>query len=121
MPPLGEVGAAVAPTVAVEVTTLRIAAAVAALAGLFVVAQAVGRQLAATATEDDVRSALGLTAVEQATGKWLVLAPAVLAGAAAVPIVAWTLSGVFPVGWLGAPRRNRASASTPRSSSPPPR
>ena len=98
LPPLGDVGAAVAPTVAVEVTTLRIAAAVAAVAGLFVVAQAVGRQLAATATEDDVRSALGLTAVEQAAGKWLTLAPAVIAGAAAVPIVAWTLSGVFPRG-----------------------
>ncbi len=98
LPPLGEVGAAVAPTVAVEVTTLRIAAAVAALAGLFVVAQAVGRQLAATATEDDVRSALGLTVVEQAAGKWLTLAPAALAGAAAVPIVAWTISGVFPRG-----------------------
>ena len=98
LPPRGEVGAAVAPTVAVQVTTLRIAAAVAAVAGLFVVAQAVGRQLAVTATEDDVRSALGLTVVEQAAGKWLALAPAAFAGAAAVPIVAWTVSGAFPRG-----------------------
>ena len=56
LPPLGYAGAAVAPTVAVEVTTLWIATAVAVTAGLFVVAQAVGRQLAAGAAEDRTRA-----------------------------------------------------------------
>ena len=55
LPPLGYAGAAVAPTVAVEVTTLWIAMAVAVTAGVFVVAQAVGRQLAAGAAEDRTR------------------------------------------------------------------
>jgi ABC-type lipoprotein release transport system permease subunit len=98
IPALGEVGAVVAPSVAVEVTTLRLAAAVAAAAGLFVVAQAVGRQIAAAAAEDNVRAALGITAAGRAAGKWLTLAPAALAGAAAVPIVAWAVSGAFPRG-----------------------
>ena len=98
VPPLGEVGDVVVPSVAVEVTALRIATAVAAVAGLFVVAQALGRQLAAAAAEDGVRSALGITSAEQAAGKWLTFAPAALAGAAAVPIVAWAVSGAFPRG-----------------------
>jgi ABC-type lipoprotein release transport system permease subunit len=98
VPPLGEVGDVVVPSVAVEVTALRIATAVAAVAGLFVVAQALGRQLAGTAAEDGVRSALGITSAEQAAGKWLTFAPAALAGAAAVPIVAWAVSGAFPRG-----------------------
>ena len=67
LPPLGYAGASVAPTVAVEVTTLWIATAVALTAGLFVVAQAVGRQLAAGATEEHTR-ALGITTAGQATG-----------------------------------------------------
>ena len=98
VPPLGEVGDVVVPSVAVEVTALRIATAVAAVAGLFVVAQALGRQLATAAAEDGVRSALGITSAEQAAGKWLTFAPAALAGAAAVPIVAWAVSGAFPRG-----------------------
>jgi ABC-type lipoprotein release transport system permease subunit len=98
VPPLGEVGDVVVPSVAVEVTTLRIATAVAAVAGLFVVAQALGRQLGAAAAEDGVRSALGITSAEQAAGKWLTFAPAALAGAAAVPIMAWAVSGAFPRG-----------------------
>jgi ABC-type lipoprotein release transport system permease subunit len=98
LPPLGYAGASVAPTVAVEVTTLWIATAVAMTAGLFVVAQAVGRQLAAGAAEDRTRAALGVTTAGQAAGKWLTLLPVALIGAAGVPIVAWSLSGLFPNG-----------------------
>ena len=98
LPPLGYAGAAVAPTVAVEVTTLWIAMAVAVTAGVFVVAQAVGRQLAAGAAEDRTRTALGITTTGQATGKWLTLAPVAVIGAAGVPAVAWSLSGLFPTG-----------------------
>ena len=98
LPPLGYAGAAVAPTVAVEVTTLWIATAVAMTAGFFVVAQAVGRQLAAGAAEDTTHAALGITTAGQAAGKWLTLAPVALIGAAGVPIVAWSLSGLFPNG-----------------------
>jgi ABC-type lipoprotein release transport system permease subunit len=97
-PPLGEAAPAVIPTVGVEVITLRIAAIVAAVAGLFVVAQAAGRQLAATAGEDRVRFAIGMTTSQQVLGKLLALAPGIIVGAAAVPIVAWALSGVFPRG-----------------------
>jgi ABC-type lipoprotein release transport system permease subunit len=97
-PALGEAAPAVIPTVRVEVITLRIAAGVAAVAGLFVVAQAAGRQLAATADEDRVRFAVGMTTSQQVAGKLLTLAPGVLAGSAAVPIVAWALSGMFPRG-----------------------
>jgi ABC-type lipoprotein release transport system permease subunit len=97
-PPLGEAAPAVIPTVRVEVTTLGIAAIVAAAAGLFVVAQAVGRQLGSTVGEDRVRAALGMTSRQQAIGKWLAVAPAVVVGAAAVPIVAWALSGMLPRG-----------------------
>ncbi len=98
LPPLGYAGAAVAPTVAVEVTTLWIAMAIAVTAGVFVVAQAVGRQLAAGAAEDRTRTALGITTTGQATGKWLALAPVAVIGAAGVPAVAWSLSGLFPTG-----------------------
>jgi ABC-type lipoprotein release transport system permease subunit len=97
-PALGEAAPAVIPTVRVEVTTLRIAAVVAAIAGLFVVAQALGRHLATSTIDDPVRSALGMTNRQQLVGKWLGIAPALLAGAIGVPCVAWLLSGTLPRG-----------------------
>ena len=45
-----------------------------------------------------MRAALGITTAGQAAGKWLTLAPVALIGAAVVPIVAWSLSGLFPTG-----------------------
>jgi hypothetical protein len=86
------------PTIGVEVTTLQLAALVAALAGALVLATVLTRQAAAISPRPAVGGALGLTRSQRAVGTWLVLTPALVAGAAAVPIVAWVMSAFFPRG-----------------------
>ena len=88
----------VRPSIGVEVTTLRIAALVAALAGALVVATAFGRQASSTTPDPGIGAALGLTRSQRRHGTWLVLLPPVVAGAIAVPVVAWGLSAIFPRG-----------------------
>jgi ABC-type lipoprotein release transport system permease subunit len=89
---------AVAPTVSVEVTTLRIAALVAALAALVVVAQAAGRTVSAIGEQHHVRAALGMTRRARTAGTALAVLPGVVLGALGVPLVAGAASGLFPRG-----------------------
>ena len=98
LPPLGDVGAAVAPTVAVEVTTLRIAAAVAATRravrrrpGRWPPARRRRRRRPTCGRRSASRRRAG-------GGKVADAGAGAVIGAAAVPIVAWTLSGLFPRG-----------------------
>ncbi len=95
-PALGEAAPAIIPTVRVEVTTLRIAAAVAA--GCRIVRRRPG---ARASCGDCGQRGLGARCArhdrpEQLVGKWLGVAPAVLVGAVGVPVVAWLLSGTVP-------------------------
>ena len=101
---------AVAPSISVEVTTLEIAAVIAALAGLVVVAQATGRQVVAIGEQQQVRAALGMTRDARIVGSWLAVAPAMVVGALAAPALAWAVSGLFP---RGVARRGRATARSP--------
>jgi ABC-type lipoprotein release transport system permease subunit len=89
---------AVGPSISVEVTTLGIAALITALAGLVVVAQATGRQVVAIGEQQHVRAALGMTRDARTAGAWLAVAPAVVVGALAAPVLAWAVSGLFPRG-----------------------
>ena len=66
--PSTSVGAAIVPSIDVGVTTLWIAAAVAALGGLLLVAQALGRFVAAASTDEPALSAMGMTRAQRTTG-----------------------------------------------------
>ena len=82
-------------------------------AGVFVVAQALGRQLAAAAAEDGRALALGITTTGQATGKWLTLAPVAVIGAAGgADRGLVTERRVSDAGWRGGPSRSQVCAST---------
>ena len=61
-------GAAILPSVEVGVTTLWIAAAVTAAGGLLLVGQALGRLVAASATDRPALAAMGMTRPQQALG-----------------------------------------------------
>lgn len=89
---------AIQPSIGVETTTMWVAAAIAAAAGVLLVAQAVGRQLAATAVDHPTRRALGVTSGQLVVGGAMCVLPALLLGAVLVPGVAWALSSLFPRG-----------------------
>ena len=84
--------------IGVEVTTLRIAAAVAAIASVLVVAQFVVRSASSMAARDDARRALGMVRKQRAAGVALVLAPSVVVGTLLGVAIAYLLSGLFPRG-----------------------
>jgi ABC-type lipoprotein release transport system permease subunit len=88
----------VRPTISVEVTTLRIAALIAALVGLLVIAQAAGRQVSAIGEQHHVRAALGMTPTARTLGSWVTVVPAIALGAVTAPVLGWALSGLFPRG-----------------------
>ena len=96
--PVKPTAAAIEPSVGVEVTTLRIAALVAAFAGAVALVQMAGRPIASVAEDDVTRSALGMSRAQRRAGRWLAVLPAVLVGAALVAPLAWLASGVFPGG-----------------------
>ena len=80
--PVKPTAAAIEPSVGVEVTTLRIAALVAALAGAVALVQVAGRPIASVAEDDVTRLALGMSRAQRRAGRWLAVSPAVLVGAA---------------------------------------
>ncbi|MGI9051733.1 MAG: ABC transporter permease [Ilumatobacteraceae bacterium] len=96
--PAPNLGDTIRPSIRVEVTTLWIAMAIAAGAGVLVIAQATGRQAASIDPDRRVLVALGMSRSQLDAGTVANLAPGVLAGALAVPLVAWSLSGWFPRG-----------------------
>ncbi len=102
---------AVRPTISVEVTTLRIAALIAAIVGLLVVAQAAGRQVAAIGEQHRVRAALGMTRNARTAGSWLAVVPAVGVGAITAPVLGWARQR--SVSQRGRARR-RTPARSPR-------
>ncbi len=93
-----DLGATVRPSIRVEVTTIWVATAIAAAAGLLLVAQAIGRHLAATSADHPTRRAMGMTRGQLALGGALGVLPAAIVGAALVPLIAWALSWLFPRG-----------------------
>ncbi len=96
--PSTTVGAAIVPSIDVGVTTLWIAAAVAALGGLLLVAQALGRFVATASVDEPALSAMGMTRSQHTMGPVALAMVGIAAGALAVPIVAWLASGLFPRG-----------------------
>ena len=96
--PAERTDSSVRPTISVEVTTLRIAALIAAVVGLPVVAQAAARQVTAIGEQDHVRSALGMTRTARTAGSWLSVVLAIGLGAITAPVLGWALSGLFPRG-----------------------
>jgi ABC-type lipoprotein release transport system permease subunit len=95
MPDIGE---AIRPSVRVQVTTLWVAVGVATVAGLLVVAQSFARRITVVAAEHGARRAIGMTRTDLTIGAAAGCAPAILAGAAVVPFVAWAWSWAFPRG-----------------------
>ncbi len=91
-------GAAILPSIEVGVSTLWIAAAVAAVGGLLLVGQALGRLVAASSTDRPGLAAMGMTRPQQALGSVAVAMVGIAAGALAVPLVAWSGSALFPRG-----------------------
>ena len=87
-------GETIRPSIGVEVTTLWIAVG----AGALVIAQATGRQPSSIGPDRRVLVSLGMSRAQLAAGTAASLAPGVLVGALAVPLVAWSLSGWFPRG-----------------------
>jgi len=82
----------------VEVTTLRIATVVAALAALLLVGQAFGRTIGRIGSIHGVRRSLGMTTGQLVLGALASVAPALVAGLLGAIGVAIVLSGLFPVG-----------------------
>lgn len=96
--PAEDLSGRIADTVALQRRTWWVIAVVAALAGaiaLFLASARVGRVVM---TGEDTRRALGMTRRERRTGRFLILAPAVLLGAAGALGVAYALSPLAPVG-----------------------
>ena len=87
-----------AETIGLEVGTLRVAALVAAVAGILVVVQVISRQAAAVATDHQIRRALGMTRLQIAGGTALSMAPAILCGALVAVIGACLASSSLPRG-----------------------
>ena len=84
---------------AVEVTTIWVATAIAAAAGLLLVAQAIGRHLAATSADHPTPTGDGDDACRQPTlGGALGVLRQRSSDAALVPLIAWALSWLFPRG-----------------------
>ena len=79
-------------------STLWIATAVAALGGLLLVAQALGRLVAASSADHPALGAMGMTRPQRTTAPVAVAIVGIAAGALAVPLVAWAASGLFPRG-----------------------
>ena len=96
--PLEGVGEAIVPSIEVGVSTLWIATAVAALGGLLLVAQALGRLVAGSATDHPALNAMGLTCPQRMLATAAVAIVGIGAGSLAVPPVAWSLSWLFPRG-----------------------
>lgn len=90
--------ARVSDTVALQRRAWWVIALAAALAGVVALFQAGGRFARAMAASDDTQLALGLTRRERRIGRFLVLAPVGLLGAAVAAGVAYVLSPVAPVG-----------------------
>ena len=107
-------GAAILPSIEVGVSTLWIATAVTAVGGLLLVGQALGRLVAASATDHPALAAMGLTRPQQALGSIAVAMVGIAAGALAVPLVAWSGSGLFPAGRPPSPNPTRGCAGTDR-------
>ncbi len=91
-------GEAIVPSIDVGVSTLWIATAVAALGGLLLVGQALGRVVAGAATDHPTLAAIGLTHRQRTIASAAVAIVGIAAGALAVPLIAWTASGLFPRG-----------------------
>lgn len=77
------------------------AAAVVGVAGLLVVAQAVGRHLAGRTADGQVLAALGMRPVERWWGATLAVIPALVAGVLVGAGLAGLGSGLFPLGMAG--------------------
>ena len=124
--PLEGIGVAIVPSIDVGVSTLWIATAVAAFGGLLLVAQALGRVVAGSSADHSALDAMGLTRSQRTAGTAAVGLVGVLAGSLAVPLVAWSLSWLFPRGtaalaephpglrWDGQTLATGAAADTPR-------
>ncbi len=82
----------------VEVTTLSIAALVAAIATLLVAAQFATRTATAIATRRNGLQGIGMVSNQRFVGVVLTLTPAVLVGSVVGAIVAYAISGLFPRG-----------------------
>ena len=94
----GDQKSVVTSSIRVEVTTLWIAAFVAAAAALLVVGQFIARSASSMAARNDARRALGMVRMQRAGSVAVVLAPAVLTGAVVGGFIAYLLSGLFPRG-----------------------
>jgi hypothetical protein len=92
------IGAPIVPSIEVGVTTLWIATAVAAVGGLLLVAQALGRLVAGSAADHPALEAIGLTRQQRMLATAAVAIVGVVAGVLAVPFVAWSASWLFPRG-----------------------
>lgn len=77
---------------------LRVFAAIATIAGLAVVAQAMARHLAAAAADTEVLLAIGVTRRQRSLATLAVLAVPVVAGSVAAAVLAIALSPLFPLG-----------------------
>ena len=84
--------------VAVEARTLQVAAVVAALAGLLVATQVLGRAIARLARHHDARRALGASSTDLTAGGVLGVAPALVVGVLVGMLGSVALSAAFPVG-----------------------
>ena len=84
--------------VAVEARTLQVAAVVAALAGLLVATQVLGRAIARLARHNEARRALGASSTDLTAGGVLGVAPALVVGVLVGMLGSVALSAAFPVG-----------------------